>query len=649
MTKDIKMTYKIINIPEQYEYVNHFPDFKEDLPDNIYLDKTSTGCGATHAVITNDIDYVIAVPFISLGTNKVLQSEKDRVKYPHELFMVSGETLDTELRSYIARNLDKPKKILVTYDSLPKVVSQINPKDYKLFVDEGHKLIEYAGNFKPKVVQYILDNLETFRSFVICTATPTKEKYLPEKIKPIDKIKLVWGAGKPVHFNHIRVKSNQLRTSILALCLRFLRDQEEGNLYLYYNSVLSVAKISKDLVDNFGYTSDDIKIICANTDDNKKTLKRIGKGFRPRQAIEKDENGNLLIDNKRVTFVTSTAFEGQDFLDPVGKTYIVSDGKLDHTKLDIATQVSQIIGRLRDSLYKDNVTMIWTVAPTLGFDTIEAYTEYLEEEKKDVLDRLADFQNARSINTKRDIQAGTKTNPFVIDVSEEGVIELILNPDAMNHLLNVYEGTEQQYYVNIKDSSDINKSVNEHVECTLKDVFAGTVTSNYELPFLEGTDKLKIGQKGSFTSIASKYVQALINLNGLTPLPEQIITNSIEIKEMVESDSRYETLVEYIQLFGADQELVEGCSRTRAEDYLSRKIQAYKEKERLVVFIKHIFKEGDVYSNSELKYKISNVYKSQDIEGTPKASDINLAFKTIKTSYKEDGMKINALKLVEKL
>ena len=118
---------------------------------------------------------------------------------------------------------------------------------------------------------------------------------------------------------------------------------------------------------------------------------------------------------------------------------------------------------------------------------------------------------------------------------------------------------------------------------------------------------------------------------------------------MVESDSRYETLVEYIQLFGADQELVEGCSRTRAEDYLSRKIQAYKEKERLVVFIKHIFKEGDVYSNSELKYKISNVYKSQDIEGTPKASDINLAFKTSKTTYKEDGKLVNALKLVEKL
>ena len=48
------MSYEIININKEYDYVSHFPDFKKDLPDNIYLDKTSTGCGATHAVITNN-------------------------------------------------------------------------------------------------------------------------------------------------------------------------------------------------------------------------------------------------------------------------------------------------------------------------------------------------------------------------------------------------------------------------------------------------------------------------------------------------------------------------------------------------------------------------------------------------------------------
>ena len=31
------MSYEIINIPAPYEYVNHFPDFKEDLPDKISI------------------------------------------------------------------------------------------------------------------------------------------------------------------------------------------------------------------------------------------------------------------------------------------------------------------------------------------------------------------------------------------------------------------------------------------------------------------------------------------------------------------------------------------------------------------------------------------------------------------------------------
>ena len=175
----------------------------------------------------------------------------------------------------------------------------------------------------------------------------------------------------------------------------------------------------------------------------------------------------------------------------------------------------------------------------------------------------------------------------------------------------------------------------------LKEHIVNIIKDDYIEVF--GTHKLNYGK------VTDLYIQALNSENNPSEYSKEEINRFKLIKKVVESDSRYETLVEYIQLFGADQELVEGCSRTRAEDYLSRKIQAYKEKERLVVFIKHIFKEGDVYSNSELKYKISNVYKSQDIEGTPKASDINLAFKTIKTSYKEDGMKVNALKLVKKL
>ena len=61
------------------------------------------------------------------------------------------------------------------------------------------------------------------------------------------------------------------------------------------------------------------------------------------------------------------------------------------------------------------------------------------------------------------------------------------------------------------------------------------------------------------------------------------------------------------------------------------------------------FKINEVYSNKELKNLLEPLYLKYGFEGTPKASDINLAFKTIKTSYNKDGAKINALKLIEKL
>ena len=61
------------------------------------------------------------------------------------------------------------------------------------------------------------------------------------------------------------------------------------------------------------------------------------------------------------------------------------------------------------------------------------------------------------------------------------------------------------------------------------------------------------------------------------------------------------------------------------------------------------FKPDEVYSNKELKELLEPLYVKYGFEGSPKASDINLAFKTSKTTYKKDGKLINALKLIRKL
>ena len=100
------MSYEIINIPAPYDYINKVPEFQKDVPDNVYIDKTVCGCGFTTAVLQNDIDYIVAVPFKSLGDNKLIQA-KDDPNYKYELFMYhSGiEQVNLKLDQYLKRNI----------------------------------------------------------------------------------------------------------------------------------------------------------------------------------------------------------------------------------------------------------------------------------------------------------------------------------------------------------------------------------------------------------------------------------------------------------------------------------------------------------------------------------------------------------------
>ena len=68
--------------------------------------------------------------------------------------------------------------------------------------------------------------------------------------------------------------------------------------------------------------------------------------------------GSTLDPPSKYNFYTSTAFEGCDIYDPKGKTIILCDTSISTTILDISTLVRQICGRLRDSQYKEEVTII---------------------------------------------------------------------------------------------------------------------------------------------------------------------------------------------------------------------------------------------------------------------------------------------------
>ena len=642
---------KTIFIPKQYTFVDQVPEFKEDVPDNVYIDKTTTGCGFTTAILKNDVNYVITVPFIALATNKCDQA-KNNPEYPHEIFAVYGETDMDLLEEYLKDESVTVKKIIVTYDSLKKLNSYIDPKQFKLFIDEAHKILEYAGNFKPKVIQYLISCINLYKAYVLTTATPTKEEYLPVELKDIEKIKLIWENVVPISFNHKRLNQNQLPSTVLSICLSHLRNEAEGNIYIFYNSVKAITRIIKTLVKTYKYTYKDIDVICANTPSNKKTLKSLGTGWQPAKPIKFDRKGNEITTYKKVTFVTSTSFEGVDFKDPLGKTLIISDGKLEHTKLDISTQMSQIIGRLRNSIYKDVVNLLWTYSPINQYETIEDYKIHVGQLSNDADSYLVDYSSVQTNRAKESLIAGVEKDIFFIDDSERDEEEtislaLIKNPNAINHLLNNFEALDLVYSVSIVENSFEN-TLEDKITYTAKNIFTGKVTCNLNPPSLSPKDKQLIGHCANFSKVAEQYVKTLIRLASDKSL---LLEDNEELKEEleefvtnVETDQHFEPLLEYIEVFG-----IKSLSE---HSYRADKINKRLEEHRILKELPDILRRElnlkieSTYTKKELKEVLQVIYDKYEISTKASATKIKLLFLT-KDTKNTDGE--NCFKIIKKL
>lgn len=596
------MTYQIIIANKAVKYIRDMPEYINDLPDNCYLDKTVTGSGGTTHALTNAIPYVIAVPFISLAENK--KSTTEGVQDVH-----SGVS-DMTLLNYIKEG---GKKFIVTYDSLPRLEKLIDVSQYKILIDEAHKLVEYGADFKPKVINHILTNYTKYKAHIFMTATPTREEFLPDELQDILKIKIQWEGASPVNILHQRCNL-QLDSIVSNLCLEHLRGHKEGNAYLFYNSIKAIAKTIKTLrkIDP-SISQDDIKIICANNANNIKLVQTyIGKTWSISKPLEKDEQGNVL-NLKRITFVTSTAFEGSDFFDENGVTYIISDGRKVHTKLDITTQVSQIVGRIRNSKYNNTVNMLWIHSPIGECLSEEEYSNYIKGEEDEARVVIEDFTNSRASTTKKALINYTMTNPFFIDNSEEDP-DLIFNTLARKALMNTYVGMELTYHI-------VNNSTNteeDTVPTALKDIFTTAESLNIFEP-LSGTDKLRLGKTPNYKKICMQYEQALI-------------TGEQEIIDDIETDIDYKDLVDFVEIFSINK--LSSVSYQKSK--IITELNKYNMFKNNVTKLKRELKlvRNQFYTAADLKQRFQDAYTYLQIPGKPVAA-------TVKTIYNAKATKKN--------
>ena len=289
-----------------------------ELPSHCLLNKGITGCGGTTVELESKRNSIILCPTRNLVTSK------SSIGY----FGVDGKVTKKDIKNYID-NEQSFKKIVATYDALPKLMDSIpDYQDYFLLIDEYHLLFnDYS--FRGECIKFILYNFKNFKNWCFMTATPLKEEFILEELKDIPQINYEWENSIPVNI-HI-TDTYYVQKTILEYIELF----KDRNLHIFLNSVSTIYNLVKNI------SEDSYRVVCS--ENSKTKIKNFSKITSP---------------IKKLNFYTSCAFEGCDIYDPNGLCIIICDTNISTTVLDIATKIRQVCGRLRDSKYKNECYLI---------------------------------------------------------------------------------------------------------------------------------------------------------------------------------------------------------------------------------------------------------------------------------------------------
>ena len=422
----------------------------KDFPKNCIFNKVKTGCGATTIALTNDENYIIAVPTTELVINKCYPPKDKNGKditwkrsqiqagvspTNDRLFGLYGsfnKTVQAKLRKFLDK--DGVKKIICTYDKVDKLIPVINPLEFKILVDEYHNLLKQYG-FRTIVINQIIENFKCFKSHCFLTATPIPELFKPKVFAEMTEYVADWKTVDKITVYPYPCKS---ASSTAAKIIRHYKDNgyfvldgiKSEEAYFFVNSVREI----KEILEEARLTNDDCRIICADDETNHYKLE----GF---------EISSSTAPAKRFTFITCKAFNPSSF---------IMDSE--HNIL-ITLPSNNMLERLIDLLQKhgetDNdgvigISMLVVAAIYEKYKNGELYTEvaisentlpYLEQVRPEML-KLYELLNTKrySPSKKKELRV---FSPITID---NGVKKITLDnscywlSDLLDNYLHIYLG-----------------------------------------------------------------------------------------------------------------------------------------------------------------------------------------------------------------
>lgn len=439
----------------------------KDLPHNCIFNKVITGCGGTTVVLQNAEDYVIAVPTTELIINKtdITVAGISRRDYngiiPFGLFGRFEDDTERKLMEYL--NSSSTKKIMCTYDKVPRLMEYITPSTYRLLIDEYHCLLK-AYSYRQKAINGVLDNFRAFKSFCFMSATPILPSFKPNCLADVKEIQAKWDKKYVDKLNVELQQTNKPYALAANIINAYKRDgfitSEEGirsyEAFFFINSVTDIVAILK----HCNLSNEEVRIVCANNEDNEKKLN-----------LEGYIISNSRSPNKMFNFITSKSFEGADYHSKTGLCFVVSTRSNPHTQASIDTDIPQIAGRIRtkDNPFRNFMVHIFNtnykkLNLDMTYEQMEAKTNAALEKAQKTVDF---FNSARDKDVKDNLRDKLKQNLNKWYMSYDSIKDIFILNDILPKLELYNYQVNQRIY---KDGISVSKGYEDNgIETTVAD------------------------------------------------------------------------------------------------------------------------------------------------------------------------------------
>ena len=638
-------------VPNGIRFLSDWEDFKlSNFPNKCIINKQIPGCGFTEYCIRSSENIILCSPRKILLENKWDQHQNevylvrnemdkdpdvdkdiDKVKKNNSKSEENNieqknnssiyERINSEIKFYVQHcyMTGRPVKILVTYDSY-RIVQHIL-EDIGLFqhfytvIDEFQSILHDA-RFKSDTEMTFMNYLKRSHSVLFVSATPMMDEYLEmlSEFNELPYYELDWYTLDQTRvikpnldvylMRSVTEKAKEIIESYLNGDFERIVVMRDGKpveiisneAVLYVNSVNHILSIIKKMELN----SDQVNILCSNTEENKKKIKRrLGKDFEIGKVPKQGEP------HKMFTFCTRTVYLGADFYSLCARSFILSDSNSDCLSVDISEDLPQILGRQR--LFENP----WKNSAEFYYRTTADYRKMSGE----------DFQNI--------IKKKEKVTENLLKIYNESS-----DNSAKYDLANTYQENTRAY--NYKNNYvAVNKVINDTTgDVILKPVINELVKINelraFKIQQIDYKDRFTV-----FSTIHNKLIKDDITnqeVSEFMGIYDSYKTRYDKLKLLCESNLSKEAINIILGQIADSDEVKSyytalGPQKLRA---LSYDITRIRKALGIVVFSQELLMDG-IYSNfkegiklplTSIKNRLDSLYSSINYQSTPKATDI---------------------------